>query len=269
MTQQNHGQANTQNESDAKSKRGELIRIGITDLLWFALDLYFLAPLSHVAALWIGILFVAGQLAFSSLIRSTTRRWGTVAALIVIAGIIQPFLPPNETEFHGWLAPANDLMPKENACSASIPVDAVAIMLGDSGVWTTGSALRVVKACNHDLLSLSRKNQRLAITATIFDGKILAQIVNNEFFLNPNNLFRMERPDRHTLIVYDQEGDQRLYVRFLNQRAIRILGKLEYPNCPSRLEITEAGIMSTPTQKFMPHVCMAIPMEWKGVIIYI
>ena len=58
---------------------------------------------------------------------------------------------------------------------------------------------------------------------------MVATIENNEFRINPNNYFYIERPDRHTLIVRDQQNRECLNVRFLNPAAIKVLGVFEFP----------------------------------------
>ena len=61
------------------------------------------------------------------------------------------------------------------------------------------------------------------------DGRIVAHVIDNEFHVNPNNYFRMERRDRHTLLVYDQRARLVLSVRYLNPLAIKLLGVFNYP----------------------------------------
>jgi len=71
----------------------------------------------------------------------------------------------------------------------------------------------------------------MLVNAKIFslDGRIVADIENNEFHINPNNYFRQERPDNHRLIVYDQQGVAVLNVHYLNRKAVRILGTFLRP----------------------------------------
>jgi len=71
----------------------------------------------------------------------------------------------------------------------------------------------------------------ILLTADIRDSEnndIIARISNNEFTINHNNILNMSRPDRSTLSVIDQAGNQVLSVRYLNPSAIRLLGTLYY-----------------------------------------
>ena len=56
------------------------------------------------------------------------------------------------------------------------------------------------------------------------------------FFNNPSNYFRRERPDHHTLIVFDQQGQRTLYVRHINSSAIKVLGTFHTPRGIIRIE---------------------------------
>jgi hypothetical protein len=81
------------------------------------------------------------------------------------------------------------------------------------------------------VLSIGKSGSGMTVSAKVFsrDGRIVAQIVDNGFFINPNNFFRRERPDKSTLVVYDQEGRQVLVVRYLNPSAVKILGIFNFP----------------------------------------
>ena len=58
----------------------------------------------------------------------------------------------------------------------------------------------------------------------------MADIEDNEFHINQNNHFRQKRPDNHTLIVYDQRNVQVLHIRYLNPRAVKVLGTFHCPD---------------------------------------
>lgn len=82
-----------------------------------------------------------------------------------------------------------------------------------------------------DLLSINKTPDGLAVSAKIFsaDEKIVAELEDNEFHINPNNYFKIKRPDSSTLVVYDQKADIVLNVRFLNPHAIRVSGVFRAP----------------------------------------
>jgi hypothetical protein len=146
-----------------------------------------------------------------------------------------------QQEFSGFLLPANDPTPK-NACSDR-PVynGAMLMILGNSASLSPWFPHIVVRAKGENVLTLNRKNGEIAVGARIFgaDGKIIAEIRDNEFSINPNNYFRKERPDKSTLIVYDQEDKKVLDVRFLNPTTVRFLGVLNYPHSMGPLVISD------------------------------
>ena len=61
------------------------------------------------------------------------------------------------------------------------------------------------------------------------DGTIAAEIVRDKFYINRNNVFRHARPDRHTLVVYDLQGDEALYIRYVNPTTVKLRGHFAYP----------------------------------------
>ena len=56
--------------------------------------------------------------------------------------------------------------------------------------------------------------------------KIIVLIENGEFTINPNNIFKTERPDYSTLKVIDQFGTIVLNMRYANKSAMVIDAKL-------------------------------------------
>ncbi len=120
-----------------------------------------------------------------------------------------------ESETHGLLVPANDPDPP-NPCR-DIPAQAMRIFLGNSACWTTETRHTVLQVANQPIISLRRAERGLAVSSKVFsaDGRIVAELIDNRFHINPNNYFRTERPDRHSLLVYDQQARLVLSVRYL------------------------------------------------------
>ena len=149
----------------------------------------------------------------------------------------------DQQEFSGLLLPANDPTP-DNPCGHGPPPNgAMLILLGNSASVNPWFPHTVISAKGEDILTMDKKNNQIAVSVKIFgkDGRIVAELRNNEFSINPNNYFRKERPDKSTLIVYDQEDNKVLDVRFLNSTTIRFLGILNYPNSTEPLVISQTG----------------------------
>ncbi|MGC9995145.1 MAG: hypothetical protein ABSE79_07465 [Terriglobia bacterium] len=112
----------------------------------------------------------------------------------------------------------------------------------DSNCADVGAATDFALCSEAGLETVALKDQ-ICLGVRIFgrDGRIVAEIRDNEFSSNPNNYFRKERPDKSTLIVYDQEDKKVLDVRFLNPTTVRFLGILNYPNSMGPLVISKTG----------------------------
>lgn len=136
-----------------------------------------------------------------------------------------------ETDIRGLLTPANDPDPSSSCTSSPLnDPNAVGIFFGSSAAWITIPKHIVLKIKESELLSISRSKEGVRVSAEIYskDGRIVAQIIDNEFHINPNNYFRIDRQDRHSLVVYDQYKNQVLSVRFLNPHAIKVIGIFYY-----------------------------------------
>lgn len=147
----------------------------------------------------------------------------------------------SETETSGILRPATESTPA-NPCSP-IPTDAIALLFGKAASYTSKPDQTFLRVGDVDLLSIHRKPGGMTVSGKIYspDRKIVAQIIDNKFHINPSNYFRRERPDPHTLTVFNQEGDRVLHVRYLNDSAIRILGK--FHSLKGTVEITEDEVL--------------------------
>ncbi len=129
-----------------------------------------------------------------------------------------------ETETQGFLLPANDVNPL-NPCE-EIPEDAILIYLGNSLAYVEGDSSTIIGLGSESTLSFKRTPEGISINAILRDkdGRGIVVIENNEFIINRNNFWYRRRPDIHTLEVYDQFNQRALYVRYLNEGAIKIVG---------------------------------------------
>ncbi len=157
-----------------------------------------------------------------------------IATLVLAAGGIVGvrLLPPEEGETHGLLLPANAPLPP--SICGNIPAGAMMLFFGNSAAYTEQFPHTVIRVRGEEIISLDKEGDGVALNSKLYspDGRIVAEIRKNEFFLNPNNYFRKERPDRHSLIVYDQRGTKVLSIRFLNRQAIKLLGIFSHVGSP-------------------------------------
>lgn len=128
----------------------------------------------------------------------------------------------------GLLKPGTEPNPSlPGVCSTiSLPQDALKVYLGSSVVITTSKETAVFRAGGLDLLSIRRAPDGLAANATIFEkgGQVAASIVDNHFFINPSEHFRVLEPDPHTLLIASSVGEQVISLRYLNPTALRVMG---------------------------------------------
>jgi hypothetical protein len=131
----------------------------------------------------------------------------------------------------GLLVPGDEPdPPRPPICSVPSPTDLKAY-LGSSLGWTRSDEVTVLEIKSTEVLGLLRTSNGMAIRAEVFseDGAFVAQIIDNRFYINPANFFRMERPDTHTLIVYDKQQREMLNIRYLNPYSVRVLGIFQVP----------------------------------------
>ena len=171
---------------------------------------------------------------------------GTLAVWLIAALMIAYKATPPETETHGVLVPADKPMPP-NPCDGLAPANAFFIFLGNSASFTIRFPHTVIRIGNDNILTVDKKGDQISVSARVFsrDGRIVAAIKDNEFFINPNNYFRRERPDRHTLVVFDQMNQKVLDVEYLNSRGVRFLGVFNHPNRRVVISSTEGIFRNT------------------------
>lgn len=131
----------------------------------------------------------------------------------------------------GQLYPGTDPDPPTQ-CRPLLPPDVLKIFLGNSMAWTPKDEHVVIRVDGENILSLKRIGTAIAISAIVRskDGRVVAEIANNHFHINPNNYFRTERHNSSSLIVYDQQDRKVLDVRYLNRSSILFLGIFEFPD---------------------------------------
>jgi len=156
---------------------------------------------------------------------------------------------------HGWLLPANDPDPPNNCTfevSAGIgtgrtiklmPDNALKVFLGKFMVSYSNFPHRIFTVNGKNPLILNRDaGERIALTMDILDKdeKIVVRFADGLFTVNQNARLDMKRPDRSTLIVHDNYGNEVLNIRYLNKSAVVVSALLQYSQAkPVRIEKTK------------------------------
>jgi hypothetical protein len=130
----------------------------------------------------------------------------------------------------GVLIPGNAETPI-NQCTDAIPPESGVLFLGNSVYFTRQLSFSILEVRGKDFISIEKIGDGIYLSADIFssDKRIIAQIRRNQFDINPNNYFRLERPNTHSLAVYDQQAKIVLNVDYINYRAIKLLGIFHIP----------------------------------------
>jgi hypothetical protein len=103
---------------------------------------------------------------------------------------------------------------------------------------TKARDIAVLKRNGLDLIRLRILPEGVYVSATVIreDGRIVAEIVNNEYSINPNNYFQSPiRTDKSTITVRDKGGNVALKASYLNENSFEILGTFELPGFPPLL----------------------------------
>jgi ribosomal protein L24 len=142
----------------------------------------------------------------------------------------------SEDRFFGPLTPANDPFPALSEKPSSLtnfPSDCIFIFAGGGMfVTVTNRPFTLICAGGKDLLTLEWTKSGAAISGEFFgkNGNVVAVIKTNNFVVNKLNYLTKETPDRHTLIVRDQQDVEVVNLRFLNPRAFLLTGTIRLPN---------------------------------------
>lgn len=150
-------------------------------------------------------------------------------ALFIRNGLISKEIEARKPVFFGELVPANEPAPE---LPPDVPTHTVQLLLGDElRVLSANSDNYIFSRKAKPYLSIGLRNERMRISATIMDStnRYVVRIIDNEFQVNPEAAFKPRQPDEHSLVVRDGEGVQVLSIRFLNPRAIRIVGRFHLP----------------------------------------
>jgi len=143
--------------------------------------------------------------------------------------------PPNETEVHGFLVPANDPIKATDCTGHDLslsPKDLYCVHFGGNKViLSKGEAVSAFSVAGRHVLVFRASEQGLGISGEIFskNGET-AFLSDNEFWLNSNMTFRSEHPDRSTLIVRDNSGVENLSIRYSNKHLVNFTGHFYFPS---------------------------------------
>lgn len=189
---------------------------------------YILAAIAGVLFVLVGLFYSEHKIPSIILFGVACTILTAAATLYWINAVLEPLVI--ETEHHGRLEPAHDPDPPLPPRCVKKYADSWGVFYGGSVNFNTRPDVTIVTIASKPLLAVRKTPDGLAISASIYgeDGRIVAEVKDNEFSINQNNYFRRARPDRSTLTVYDQFNSEVLSVRYVNPSAIRVTGVFRY-----------------------------------------
>jgi hypothetical protein len=147
---------------------------------------------------------------------------------------------PPERKLLAFLVPANEPNPPSNCRETSSTT--IAAYLGNSVGSTFRDEMTVISAGGEPLLAVKKTFGGLLINLKLYDskGKEIANIVDNKFVGKVADNLDIQIIDAHSIAIYDKNNNTLLFhIRFLNNRTIKVLGRLYLPNRKSMLFIDE------------------------------
>jgi len=112
------------------------------------------------------------------------------------------------------------------------PDGALKVILGGSLAWATRFPHIVIAMSDQQMLTIDRDEStgtlRVVTLRMLNDrNEIIARIDEDGFWVR--NDIRKKRPNRSTLVVYDQTDTEVLYIEMLNSETVSILGQFRHP----------------------------------------
>jgi hypothetical protein len=166
---------------------------------------------------------------------------GTIVVLLSLFVFMHAKWEQKELDnLEGRLFPANDPTPNILCSKEPAPENSVKVFFGPFVAVLSKFPQTVISADGTPRLGVARNpDGSIGINAHIVstDGRIIAELQNTQFIVNPNNVLRMERKDRSSLSIKDQFGKTVLEVRYLNPSAVLISAFVVYTKAGDMVDL--------------------------------
>lgn len=209
---------------------------------------YYLSQQQKIAALWAG---------FAAVVLLTF-----CVTLYIRNAILAKEIQAETPVFNGRIIASNEK-------TSMVPPDTFSLLLGDDlQVLTRSYDNSVFTKDGKPFLTLRRKGKFLLVSATIVDksGKGIVKIIDNEFQASQERAFNPKQPDEHTLVVRDFDGNEVLNVRYLNPRAIRLVGRFQIPGINQPVVIDPVDGIRWPGGIGLGHMTIDVTDSPVGII---
>jgi hypothetical protein len=120
---------------------------------------------------------------------------------------------------------------KRPALRIAVPNGALVLNCGNNFACSNQAKFVALRVLGEDLVTVHRIGGGISIGALVYstDGRIVADIENNVFSVNPNNYFKIKNPNKSTLVVYDQYNNESLNVKFVATDYLVVKGRFYKP----------------------------------------
>lgn len=189
-----------------------------------------------------------------------------VIALFIRNGLIKKEKKAKIPIYFGELVPSNDPSPPLPKDS---PNDTITLMLGDDlCILAAQSQNYIFSKKGEPFLSIGIENGVMWVSASISDSnnQNIVRIIKNEFQAIPEHAFNPRQPDKHSLVVRDAKGVEVLNVRFLNPKAMRIVGRFHIPGFSEPVQILPEDGVRWPGGGGIAHLTLDMTASKGGVI---
>lgn len=128
----------------------------------------------------------------------------------------------------GVIKPSNGQRP---VLRVPVPDNALLLNFGSNIAYSTKPSFVAVQFAGENMLSIKRVAGGLSLNARVYspDGRIVADIEDNEFSVNPNNYFKIKHATPDKFVVYNQFGQEALSVSFVSPTYVVITGTFYKP----------------------------------------
>lgn len=189
---------------------------------WVARAFFVLAALDAAAfAVW--SLWSAEKLTAVNV--TATALVGATVLVVLVVGL--RWVDYREDKTIAYLRPGNGPSPSFAGRRAVPPPNSLIVSFGSNLAWGTNLPFAVLQMGEMQMLAVDRTpgSSRLNISILrVFDGNgnLLARIEGEDLWFSPN--VRHRKPNRSTLLVYDQTDRQVLKVEFVNPHFLYVEG---------------------------------------------
>lgn len=162
-------------------------------------------------------------------------------------------------QYIGQILPADEQINLVDiaSCAANIPEGSMTVVLGNNIASTQGRSMQIVQMYGEPLLNINLSDDGILVSGKIYnqEGRILVKLDKNEWRV-ANYAPWYERPDAHTLRVYDERDNEVLSLNYVNSHVVMVTGIFRSPADPHSPLIVEKDKITGPNKSVFKRNCV-------------